>query len=195
MRAAHVLALVFLAGVLTGCARLHARAEPITPALEIPPPPPRVITATLPATATAPATAEALPADAPTPAFQPPEDVASRRPQRGTPTAPAARQEKPEPVPLAPARPATPTGPASPTLQTTTKVEEVEQKVRATIAQATRDLTRIDARALNAEARAQLDIAKRFVQQAGDALTAKNFVFAGQLADKAAALATLLLSQ
>ncbi len=67
--------------------------------------------------------------------------------------------------------------------------------MRATIAQATRDLTRIDARALNAEARAQLDIAKRFVQQAGDALTAKNFVFAGQLADKAAALATLLLSQ
>jgi hypothetical protein len=197
MRAVHVLALVWLAGALTGCARLHARAEPIVPPLEIPPPPPRVITATLPATATAPATAEALPADPPTPALQPPEDVASRRPQRGTPAAPAARQEKPEAAPLAPARPATQTSAPSPspTLQTTTKVEEVEQKVRATIAQATRDLTRIDARALNAEARAQLDIAKRFVQQAGDALTAKNFVFAGQLADKAAALATLLLSQ
>ena len=44
-------------------------------------------------------------------------------------------------------------------------------------------------------AKMKYDIAKRFVEQAGDALTAKNFVFAGQLADKAAALAALLLSQ
>ena len=53
------------------------------------------------------------------------------------------------------------TSPPSPTLQTTTNVEEVEQRVRATIAQASRDLGRIDARALNAEAKAQYDIAKR----------------------------------
>ena len=63
------------------------------------------------------------------------------------------------------------------------------------ILQASRDLGRINAGALNAEAKAQYDIAKRFVQQAEDALKARNFVFAGQLADKAAALATLLLGQ
>jgi len=63
------------------------------------------------------------------------------------------------------------------------------------IAQASRDLGRINARALNAEAKAQYDIAKRFTEQAGDALTARNFVFAQQLADKAANLAALLLSQ
>jgi hypothetical protein len=74
-------------------------------------------------------------------------------------------------------------------------VEEVEQRVRATIAQASRDLGRINSRALTAEAKAQYDIAKRFVEQAGDALKAKNFVFAGQLADKASTLATLLLAQ
>ena len=87
-------------------------------------------------------------------------------------------------------RPGPQTG--APTLQTTTNVGEVEQKVRATIAQASRDLGRIETRNLNAEAKAQYDIAKRFVQQAGEALTAKNFVFAGQLADKAANLAALL---
>jgi hypothetical protein len=80
-------------------------------------------------------------------------------------------------------------------LQTTTNVGEAEQRVIATMNQASRDLGRINTRGLNAEAKAQYDIARRFVQQAGDALTAKNFVFAGQLADKAAALAALLLSQ
>ncbi len=72
---------------------------------------------------------------------------------------------------------------------------EAEQRVRASLAQASRDLSRINTRALNAEAKAQYDIARRFVEQAGDALRAKNFVFAGQLADKASNLAMLLLAQ
>jgi len=38
----------------------------------------------------------------------------------------------------------------------------------------------------------QYDTAKRFIQQAEDALKAKNFVFAEQLADKAATLAAAL---
>jgi hypothetical protein len=193
MTAVHVVALAWLALMATGCARLHARAEPISPPLEVPSPPPRVITTTLPATATATATTETIPAD-PLPAA-PELPAEARRPPRGAPAAPAARQEKPPEVPApAPARPGA-TSPPSPTLQTTTKVEEVEQRVRATIAQASRDLGRINSRALTAEAKAQYDIAKRFVEQAGDALKAKNFVFAGQLADKASTLATLLLAQ
>ncbi|MEP7306011.1 MAG: hypothetical protein ABJA98_10885 [Acidobacteriota bacterium] len=196
MRAVHVVALAWLALMPTGCARLHARAEPISPPLEIPAPPPRVITTTLPATATATATTEAIPADPLPAAPELPAEAGPRRPPRGAPAAPAARQEKPPEVPApVPARPAATSPPPSPTLQTTTKVEEVEQRVRVTIAQASRDLGRINSRALNAEAKAQYDIAKRFVEQAGDALRAKNFVFAGQLADKASTLATLLLAQ
>ena len=195
MRAVHVVALAWLAVMATGCARLHARAEPISPPLEIPSPPPRVITATLPATATATATTEAIPPDPVPVAPELPADAGARRPPRGAPAAPAARQEKPPEAPApVPARPAA-TTPPSPTLQTTTKVEEVEQRVRASIAQASRDLSRINSRALNAEAKAQYDIARRFVEQAGDALRAKNFVFAEQLAYKASTLATLLLGQ
>ena len=153
-----------------------------------------MIASTLPATATATATADAIPADPPPPAPEPPAEVDARRPPRA-PAAPAARQDKPDSPSPAPARPAAQNGAPSPTLQTTTNVGEVEQRVRAMIAQASRDLGRIDARALNAEAKAQYDIAKRFTEQAGEALTARNFVFARQLADKAANLAALLLSQ
>ena len=54
------------------------------------------------------------------------------------------------------------------------------------------DLNRIDYRALNADARTQYDTAKRFIQQAADAIRAKNLPFAKNLADKAATLATQL---
>lgn len=63
------------------------------------------------------------------------------------------------------------------------------------MADAARDLSRIDYRVLSADAKAQYDVAKRFSEQAEEALKAKNFVFAGQLADKAAALAALLLKR
>ncbi len=60
------------------------------------------------------------------------------------------------------------------------------------MAEAARDLDRTDYRALNAERRAQYDTARRFLQQADDALKVKNLVFAEQLADKAATLAAAL---
>jgi hypothetical protein len=200
MRALHALALACLALTLTSCARLHARTEPISPPLEVPSPPPRVITATetapLEATATVPSATTA--ADPPAAAVQPPADVGARRPPRtAAPVAatPDARADKPEGTTPPPPRPAAANNPPAPTLQTTTKVVEAEQKVRATIAQASRDLGRIEPKTLNAEAKAQFDIAKRFVEQAVEAVTAKNFVFAGQLADKAANLAALLVTR
>jgi hypothetical protein len=197
MRALCFVALACVALTLPACAKLHARTEPISPPLEIPSPPPREITATeaAPLTATATVPPATAAADPPAAAPQPPADLASRRPARATPptAVPAPRAEKPEGAP-APARPAQ-SGPPSPTLQTTPNVGEAEQKVRATIAQASRDLGRIETRALNAEAKAQFDIARRFVQQAGEALTAQNFVFAGQLADKAATIAALLVTR
>ena len=56
------------------------------------------------------------------------------------------------------------------------------------------DLNRIDYRALNTDARTQYDTAKRFIEQAEEAIRMKNLLFAKNLADKAAVLATQLPS-
>ena len=61
----------------------------------------------------------------------------------------------------------------------------MERAIRTVLARATTDLNRVDYRALNADARTQYDTAKRFIQQAEDALTRRNLVFARSLADKA----------
>jgi hypothetical protein len=101
-----------------------------------------------------------------------------------------------------PAASAPPVQPASPpvdeparTLQTTANAVQMEQRIRAMLANAARDLGRIDYRALGADAHAQYDIAKRFTEQADEAMKNKNLVFAEQLADKAAALAAQLLKR
>jgi hypothetical protein len=87
--------------------------------------------------------------------------------------------------------------PATTTLQTTPAAEQgvVERAIRATMARAGADLNRIDYRALNANARTQYDTAKRFIQQADDAIRMKNLPFAKNLADKALALAVQLGGQ
>jgi stage V sporulation protein SpoVS len=58
---------------------------------------------------------------------------------------------------------------------------------------ASRDLQRVNAGALNNDGRAQLAMARRFLQQADEALTVRNIVFAGRLADKAATMAAILV--
>ncbi len=60
------------------------------------------------------------------------------------------------------------------------------------MSRATADLNRIDYRVLNADARTQYDTAKRFIQQAEDAIRLRNLPFAKTVADKAAVLATQL---
>jgi hypothetical protein len=102
-----------------------------------------------------------------------------------------------EPVrPAGPVPPPTVQAPAT-TLQTATTSEqgEVERTIRATMVRATGELSRIDYQALNADARSQYDTAKRFVQQAEDAIRIKNLPFAKNLADKAAVLAAQLRGQ
>ena len=68
----------------------------------------------------------------------------------------------------------------------------MERTIRTVLARATADLSRINYRTLNADARMQYDTAKRFVNQAQEAVRAKNLVFAKNLADKAALLAAQL---
>ena len=95
--------------------------------------------------------------------------------------------------PVATERPPTPPSPEPPpTLQTTANQDVAEQRTRTALANATRDLGRIDVRSSARTPKAQYQIARRFVAQATDALNAKNFEFAQQLADKAATLAVLL---
>ena len=170
-----------------GCAKAHASAQP-SPPLETPLPPPRVVSVPIESAPIAPAV--------------PPIEAPGPRPTPNAPRAAAPRPEKAEPPPPAPAAanqpvasPATPPPVEEPalTLQTTANAGQVEQRIRGLLANAGRDLGRIDYRALGKDAQTQYDIAKRFTEQADEALKNKNLVFAEQLADKAAALAAQLL--
>ncbi len=168
---------VILAVGASACVSAQATGDPGGPALEPPAPPPHTI---IPVELVE---EPAAPPAAPTPVMVRP----MARPPAPRPEKPAEKPaEKPEPVAAAP-----PPAPAPP-LQTTANVTEVERAIRGRMAQASRDLDRTDYRALTAERRAQYDTAKRFLQQADDALKVKNVVFAEQLADKAATLAAAL---
>ena len=189
MRRAHVRRLVLL-GLLpmlagsaggAGCAKARAETQPQMPALEAPPPPPHVFAA---------AEAEALPS---VPVTTTEEEVpAARTPQRPPPArteprvAPPARTEREtEPAKSEDARPAR-------TLQTPESGSDSERAIRDQLTRASADLQRVDYRSLSASLREQYDVAKRFIQQAEDALKAKNLVYAATLAGKAFEIAQVL---
>ena len=67
--------------------------------------------------------------------------------------------------------------------------------MREHLAQAKGDLGRVDYAALNADGKTQYDTAKRFMEQADQALKEKNLVFATKLAEKAAGLAGVLVGR
>lgn len=159
-----------------GCAKLHARTP--APPLEVPLPPPRIIV---------PIDSEPV-----VPVVVPP----GRRPPRDAPR--AAPPPKPETtVPPSPSVPSTnqPGDDPARVLRTTANASGAEQKIRALLAAAARDLGQIDYRTLSVDAQTQYSIARRFKEQAEEALNARNLVFAEQLADKAAALAGQLLKR
>ena len=174
--------LLLLVLTAPGCVRARAKTLPTGPPLDVPAPPPRVV---LPLEAAA----EPPPAQPPVPAPEEPRRTPAPARPRPAPVAPA----EPPRVAEEPPRPAA-TPPATTTLQTTPAAEqgEVERAIRATMTRASADLNRIDYRALNKDARTQYDTAKRFIQQAEDAIRMKNLPFAKNLADKAAVLATQL---
>jgi hypothetical protein len=185
-----VLVLVAPLMVAAGCAKAHASAQPSGPPLDTPLPPPRVVSVPIESEPISPAV--------------PPIEAPGPRPAPNTPRAAAPRQEKtePPPAPVASQSPVPPAAAAPPpvdepvrTLQTTANAGQVEQRIRGLLANAARDLNRIDYRALGLDAQAQYDIAKRFTEQADEALMKKNLVFAEQLADKAATIAAQLLKR
>ena len=179
----HAALCVFALGLTTlGCAHGEAKTRPEVP-LNMPAAPPRVV--------------EVSDVASP-PIITLPEEPVHTAPPRPAPPPPQRTEVRPvdtRPEPTEVPRPtdeATRTPP--PTLQTTPALQEgeVERRIRALLAQATGDLNRINVQLLNADARQQFDTARRFVSQAQDAVRARNLMFAGNLADKAAALAAQL---
>lgn len=167
------------AGLASGCATAKAAPTPM-PTLAPPEVPPRVIAEYLP---DPPLPAEPVSAEAVTP----PPRVA--RPQRRDVARPEVPPEEPPGPPVAAPAPA----PPALALQTPGAAARADQSVRTLLAQAARDLSRVDYQALDGDGRAQYDTARRFMQQADDALKARNVMFAGKLADKAATMAAVLV--
>jgi predicted component of type VI protein secretion system len=174
---------VAVALAASACISAQAKGDPGGPALTPPEPPPHTI---VPVEIAEPSAAPPAPA-APAPVIVRPMS----RPPAMKHEKPADKTgEKPEAAPAPPQPAAT-----VPALLTTANAAEAEKTIRARMAEASRDLDRTDYRLLSAERRAQYGTAKRFLQQADEALKVKNLVFAEQLADKAATLAAALVQR
>ena len=171
------MALVLLTASLGACAaKAQVRTEVEVPLLDPPPPPPRIVT---------------IYQEEPPLVLLPVVEAAPARPT-GRPTRPDAKPEPPSPAEPAPEAPRP--SAASLTLTPSPGAEaQTVVAIRELMARATRDLSRVNAAALNVDGRAQAEAARRFLQQADEALKARNVVFAGKLADKAATIAAVLV--
>lgn len=180
-RAVALLCGLAAAGALAGCAKAQAVAAPVMPTLAPPEVPPRVVAEYQP---DPPLPAAPVSPEAVTVAPRPP-----RPPRRDTPRVEAPADDLQGPPAAAPAAPP----PPALALQMPGASAKADQSVRALLAQAARDLGRVNYQALDTDGRAQYDTARRFMQQADDALKVRNVMFAGKLADKAATMAAVLL--
>ena len=173
--------IVTLTASLGACAaKAQVRSEAPVPPLDPPAPPPRVI-----------ATYE--PDPEPIAVTPPVEPAAPVRP----PARPPRPEQKPEPATTTPEPVENTTRPApGPSLTLTPSPGSEAQTlnaIRDLLRRATSDLSRVNVTSLNGDGRAQYDTARRFIQQAEDALKSRNIVFAGKLADKAATMAAVLV--
>ena len=173
VRPLRLMGAVLTTAALASCAaKAQVQAEVELPLLSPPPPPPRVV-------AEYPEEPE------------PPQAPVVEEP--ATPARPASRPARPEPP-----RPETPRAepvrPSPPSL-TLTPARGTEAQTaaasRALLISAARDLARANPGSLSSDQRAQFDTARRFLQQAEEALKVRNLVYAGTLADKAATLAAV----
>jgi len=175
-------------GASAACARATAKPRTDPAPLSIPEPPPRLIEP-LPEV-------EELPAAEPERREAPPPPVRSSRPNRengSTRETKTADLPKPvEPVPEPPAPPLPPAPRAE--LRTPEMADEdgTARKVRDTLDAAAKALAKVDYRTLGKEGQEQYNTAKRFMEQAEEALRARNQIAAKYLADKADTIATAL---
>lgn len=150
----------------------------------VPVPPPRII----------------VPTD-PTPSPPPEETPAPATPARPRPTRPAAPRPDPRVEPPKPADTAegakppngqeTPPAPV-PTLEMQPG-DRGDAGVRQQLSRAADGLQKVNYAALSNDLKAQYDTAKRFITLGEQALKEQNLIFAATLAEKAGAIATLLL--
>lgn len=134
-----------------------------------------------------------------------PQEQAEPQPAPQRPARPRPRPERPADAKPEPARPEptaatetpqpTPT-PATPPLRPHVADDsESSRRIRATIQRATAELQKVNTVSMTSDARMQYETARRFVDQAEGALTARNYMFATYLADKAEALAKGLVGR
>lgn len=173
----------------TGCTRSKPAMAPRVVALEMPPPPARVIST--PPEPVAPT--EATTVDRPTPATRPtrPTRAAQTRPDTARPAEPPRTEAPAEPASAPPTSPAEPTVNTGPLLRTPQTADEAnaERRTRDVLLRAVALLDRTSPGSLGPQARQQHDTARRFVDQARQALSDRNYVLAASLADKAETLA------
>jgi len=184
--------LLVLALALEGCAALSAKSKPADlPALNVPPPPPRLI--------------EPAPEPLPEPVNELPSAPLSSGISRGSrpgPVVPRPTPSTPDPKPVAepkpveppPADPApVPQPPVAPAAQLrtpqTADASNAEKAVRSTLDRASRLLSTVDYRLLTNERKKAYDDAQRFIKGSEEALKEANFVAAQPLAVKAETLA------
>jgi hypothetical protein len=163
---------------VSACRKAEARMpgpEPV-PVLEVPSPPPRIV---IPVAVQPPE-----PPAPPPPATDP--DSSAGRGSRGAPPPVTRQPERTSP-------PAGQTETPPPVLQTTPNTEALVQITRDQIAVARANLAKVRRASLGDEAKDQYDVAQRFIQKAEEFLSVKNFTFARQLADNAAALSAMLV--
>ena len=185
-----LLAHLALAGmVATGCAKARAASIPQPLPLTVPEPPARVLTPVEEAPLAASPGPDTSLASAPS--LQPPP-----RPQRGRPVPAASESNASEAAPPAATSSSAPTVEAPRDLRPATSSREPvadQQRVQGVIAQAERDLNRVDWGKLTAEGKEQYDLSARYRTEAAAALKERNFLRAGESAEKAARLAAALL--
>ena len=186
------LACAWMALAAGACATAPRKTAPAeAPGLVVPVIPPRVF---------------APLAEAPVEEPQAPEPEVEARPAPSRPSRPRPRPERPAEAkpdtakPDAPQAEATPPAQASvptPPLRTPQIADDTEtgRRIRATIGRASVALNRVTLATMSGDARMQYETARRFVDQAEGALTARNYMFAAYLADKAEALAKGLIGR
>lgn len=176
-----VAAILVLTASLGACAaKAQVLAEPAAlPQLDPPPPPPRVV-------------AQYQPEPEPIVATPPADTAVPAKP----PARPSRPEQRPEPAAAAPEPVEAIARPPAPSLTLTPTPGSEAQTVvaiRDLLAKAARDLSRVNPASLNADGKTQYESARRFINQAEDALKGRNVVFAGKLADKAATMAAVLV--
>jgi hypothetical protein len=179
-----LIALCSLAALVAGsaaCAKPQAKTSPTLVVLDVPPAPERVIP-TAPAAA-----AEPEPEPEPEPEVTAPARRTATRQPRTRPDQPKVDVPTPPPADAAP----TPAATSGPLLRKpqSADTDEAVRRIRAMLDRAARDLSRVNYTALKPDTRAQYDTAKRFIEQAEEALRSKNYDIASYLADKAQTLA------